>query len=175
MKLRLKIAIYIILFILFSGCAIPHKMMNPVKGATSKSWNSKSYWYYPWGKSVTHKGIDIFAKKGTPVVSPQDGIIVQNGENERGGKVVMVLAPLLRLHYFAHLDSIQSGLGLFISKGDTIGFVGRSGNAKGKPAHLHYHIITPIPYPWRWSSEVQGWKKMFFLNPAEKIQNESIF
>ena len=165
----------ILLTFLFLACAIPHKMINPVVGATTSSWNPKSYWYYPWGKSVTHKGIDIFAKRGTPVVAPQDGFVVKNGYHELGGNVLLVMGPLFRFHYFAHLDSIDQDIGFYVSKGDTIGFVGDSGNAKGKPPHLHYHIFTVFPYVWRWSNEKQGWKKMFYLDPGEKIKNESIF
>lgn len=40
-----------------------------------------------------------------------------------------------------------------------------TGNAKGKPPHLHYSIITLFPYLWRVDRSEQGWKKMFYLNP----------
>jgi hypothetical protein len=41
--------------------------LNAGEGATRKSYSQNSFWAYPWGKSVTHKGVDIFAKKGTDV------------------------------------------------------------------------------------------------------------
>jgi murein DD-endopeptidase MepM/ murein hydrolase activator NlpD len=154
---------------------VPQKMINPVKDATDKSWNPKSYWYYPWGESGVHKGIDIFANKGTIVIAPQSGIVIFKGEHKLGGKVIYLLGPLLRIHYFAHLDSILSNLGFYVGKGDTIGFVGNTGNARGKEPHLHYHIITPIPYLWRWNSEKEGWKKIFYLDPGEKIKEKSVF
>ena len=40
---------------------------NPVDGASTSDYHPQSFWYYPWGTSVTHKGVDIFKKKGTPV------------------------------------------------------------------------------------------------------------
>ena len=52
---------------LIIGFLIPQNLKMPVKGATKSDYNSKSFWFYPWGKSVTHKGIDIFAKKGTEI------------------------------------------------------------------------------------------------------------
>jgi len=42
---------------------IPQNLKMPVKGATESDYNANSFWFYPWGKSVTHKGVDIFAKK----------------------------------------------------------------------------------------------------------------
>jgi murein DD-endopeptidase MepM/ murein hydrolase activator NlpD len=50
-----------------------------------------------------------------------------------------------------------------------LGAVGSTGNAAGKPPHLHYAIVTPVPYPWRITGEPQGWQKMFFLDPGAEI------
>ncbi len=36
----------------------------------------------------------------------------------------------------------------------------------GKPPHLHYTVVSLIPWSWRFSSDTQGWKKMFFLDPG---------
>ena len=52
-----------------------------------------------------------------------------------------------------------------------IGKVGSSGNAAGKSPHLHYSIITPIPYFWRIDTSKQCWKKMFYLNPIDYIED----
>jgi murein DD-endopeptidase MepM/ murein hydrolase activator NlpD len=52
----------------FGGFLVPEGQCKiPVVGAPSKDWNYKAFWYYPWGRSGVHKGIDIFAKEGTPV------------------------------------------------------------------------------------------------------------
>ena len=47
----------------------PERLQIPVAGAGTQDWNPHSYWAYPWGKSVVHKGIDIFAKRGTPTLA----------------------------------------------------------------------------------------------------------
>ena len=121
--------------------------------------------FIPGGKSVTHKGVDIFAKEGTNVNSSTGGLVLFTGEIERGGKVVLILGPKWRLHYYAHLQNIDTGPLSWTSKGEKIGTVGTTGNAKGKPPHLHYSIITLVPYPWKMDDGRQGWKKMFYLNP----------
>ncbi|MBO9201954.1 MULTISPECIES: M23 family metallopeptidase [Niastella] len=165
MKKRLNRTLYIILIILLIGFLIPQSYRMPVEGATFKSYSQNSYWAYPWGKSVTHKGVDIFAKKGTPIHSSTYGIVIFKGQIEMGGNVVLVLGPKWRLHYYAHLDDITTGMFSFVSKSSQIGTVGATGNAVGKPPHLHYAIKTVLPYPWRIDKSIQGWKKMFYLNP----------
>ncbi len=70
MKKKKRILLLFFLVLISVGYLIPQKkMMIPVEGATPADWNSESYWYYPWGRSVTHKGVDVFAKKGVKVVS----------------------------------------------------------------------------------------------------------
>jgi len=157
----------IALSILIIGYLIPENMSIPVAGATKNSWNKESFWYYPWGKSGTHKGIDIFAKEGTNVVSATGGIVLYKGEISRGGNVIVILGPKWRIHYYAHLKSFNTHLFAFVSRGEKIAEVGTTGNAKGKPAHLHYSFATVIPYPWRVDGSHQGWKKIFYLNPIE--------
>ena len=96
------------LVILGIGAVIPQSMIIPVKNATSSSWNIKSFWAYPWGSSITHKGIDIFAEKGTDVIASTHGIVVYTYEGGKGGKTVMVLGPKWRFHYYAHLNEIKT-------------------------------------------------------------------
>lgn len=168
----LKKSLFILLVILSTGFLLPQRFQMPVQGATVKSYSQDSYWYYPWGKSVTHKGVDIFAKKGTPVRPATYGLVLFKGKIERGGNVVLVLGPKWRLHYYAHLDSIKTRTFSLVSANAVIGTVGATGNAAGKPPHLHYTIRTIIPYPWQVDKSPQGWKKMFYLNPVTYL-NES--
>lgn len=144
----------------------------PVDGATKTSYNEKSFWYYPWGKSVTHKGVDIFAKKGTTIRSSTSGLVIYCGHIHMGGKVVLVLGPKWRLHYYAHLQTIKTSTFSWVDRSKIIGTVGTSGNAAGKPPHLHYSIVTPIPYLSRIDKDRQGWKKMFYLNPIDYLENK---
>jgi len=153
--------------IIVVGVALPATMSNPVVGTTPKDWNPKSFWYEPWGASGVHKGIDIFAPKGRKVVATASGIVLFAGSIERGGTVALVLGAKWRLHYYAHLDVLTTHAGSWLSRGQQVGTVGATGNAVGKPPHLHFSVVTLIPYPWLLSTRAQGWKRMFYLDPGK--------
>lgn len=92
------------------------------------------------GGSRNHEGIDIFAKRGTPVIAPTSGRVGFTGEKGLGGKQVWLRdSKRGQSLYYAHLDSITPNL-RSVSPGDTLGFVGNTGNAKTTPPHLHFGI-----------------------------------
>jgi len=157
--------IFVLSVILGIGFLIPQNLKMPVKNASKSDYNPKSFWHYPWGKSITHKGVDIFAKKGTEIRAATSGLILFSGEASLGGKFVLVLGPKWRLHYYAHLEEFKKPAITFVNNQSIIGTVGTSGNAAGKSPHLHYSIVTIIPYVWKIDQDRQGWKKMFYLNP----------
>lgn len=155
--------------ILVAGLAIPERLEIPVQGASAADWNQDTFWYEPWGNSGVHKGIDIFADTGRSVLSASHGIVVYRGHGPMGGNYVVVLGPKWRLHYYAHLDCADIGPGRLVRPGTFIGSVGTTGNAAGKPPHLHYTILALLPHPWLFHSGTQGWKRMFFLDPGRKL------
>ena len=55
--------------------------------------------------------------------------------------------------------------------GETLGYVGTTGNAQGKPAHLHYAIFSPISRLQSFRPVVQGWKRVFYRDPGGLIGN----
>lgn len=159
--------------VLVGGLLLPERLVIPVQGATVRDWNRMSFWFEPWGVSGVHKGIDIFAPKGRPVVASVSGLVVYTGELAQGGKVVAVLGPKWRIHYFAHLDTWSTSSWKWTDQGDVIGTVGTTGNAAGKPAHLHFSVISLLPLPWLGTEQTQGWKRMFYLNP-DALLRESL-
>lgn len=114
------------------------------------------------GGSRKHEAIDILAPKGTPVVAVEDGTIAKLFLSDAGGITIYQFDPTDRYaYYYAHLDAYAPGLkdGDTVRRGETIGFVGVSGNAPKDTPHLHFAIFeltdakrwwqgTPIdPYP----------------------------
>ena len=161
-----------ILTIILIGLLIPQNLKMPVSGAVSNSYNNENFRYEGWGTSIVHKGIDVFAKKGTSVHSATWGIVLATAEYGKGGKFVLILAPKWRIHYYAHLDEIKTKLFSLVTQDSEIGTVGNTGNAATTPAHLHYGIGTLIPYPWRIDDAPLGWQKMFYLNPIDYLQEK---
>jgi murein DD-endopeptidase MepM/ murein hydrolase activator NlpD len=147
----------------------PERPRIPVAGAARSDWNPATFWHEPWGRSGVHKGIDIFARKGTAVIAPTYGIVVFTGNIALGGKVAFLLGPGWRLHYFAHLQDMEVGTGRPLAAGARLGTVGDSGNAAGRPPHLHYSVLSLLPRPWRADEATQGWKKMFYLDPSDYL------
>jgi murein DD-endopeptidase MepM/ murein hydrolase activator NlpD len=125
-------------------------LMNPVVGATTKS--IISIYGDARDNGRKHEGIDILAPKGTMVVAPAEGEITAVGYNILGGKVIwMKDATAKRAYYFAHLDSQIVTKGMIVKRGDTLGTVGNTGNARRTRSHLHFGIYkidgrTPVEY-----------------------------
>ena len=102
----------------------------------------------------SHDGVDIFAPRGTPVLATSAGIINRVAVTGLGGKVVWLRDPVRNSNiYFAHLDSQHVSNGDRVQAGDTIGFVGNTGNARTTPPHLHFGIyrrgegpVDPAPF-----------------------------
>ena len=159
----------VFLSIVVIGLLIPQSFVIPVENAVKGNWDDETFWYYPWGQSIVHKGVDIFANEGTNVISATEGIVVSVDKTGKGGNIIYVLGSKWRLHYYAHLQIATTHLGAFVHSGEVIGKVGNTGNAITTPPHLHYSLQTLVPYPWRWDGDVMGWKKMFYLNPISYL------
>jgi len=126
------------------GTGAVGKPVMPVQGVDINSLQTHSF--NNVRDSGKHAGVDIFAKKGTPVVAAMSGELVEaswNGPNPMGGNRVWIKADDGTFHYYAHLDSItvkNLPKGTRVQAGQQIGTVGDSGNAKGTPPHLHFSV-----------------------------------
>jgi peptidoglycan LD-endopeptidase LytH len=169
MHRRKRILLASLAAVVIGPLLIPERAIIPVQGATTRDWNPQSFWYEPWGASGVHKGIDIFAPRGRPALASVSGLVIYQGKLGIGGNVVAILGPQWRIHYFAHLDSSSVHALTFVQRGSIVGSVGASGNAAGKPPHLHFAILSVLPRFWAYSTRTQGWKQMFFVNPGPVV------
>lgn len=100
-----------------------------------------------------HRGIDIFAPRGTAVVAVADGIVSYIGDQPKGGHCLWLTTEAGASFYYAHLDRWAAGLyeGMEVRSGDLLGYVGNTGNAKYTPSHLHFAVnendemVNPYP------------------------------
>ena len=96
---------------------------------------------------------DIFAGCGQPVVAPVRGTVLEvsrrdrwdaetDRPKDRGGKFVSILGVDRVRYYGSHLRSLARGAhrGAHMSAGEMIGRVGRTGNARSTPCHLHFGL-----------------------------------
>lgn len=134
---------------------LPSRLPIPVDGV--KNNNLTDTWGASRSSGRIHEGVDIMAPRGTKVLSATDGLIADVRNNNLGGKVIWVLGPNGSWHYYAHLNGHKRGLsvGDYVKKGDLIGYVGNTGNARNTAPHLHYGIylggkgrgaVNPYPY-----------------------------
>lgn len=91
----------------------------------------------------THHATDILAPRGTPVLAADEGRVWKMRSNALGGITIYAVDPLERfVFYYAHLDHYREGLaeGAAVQKGDTLGYVGTTGNAPPNVPHLHFQV-----------------------------------
>lgn len=120
--------------------ALSDRLPIPVKGI--KAARLTDTWGAARSRGRRHEGIDIMADRGTKVLSATPGVVVDMRNNNLGGKVIWIAGPAGSYHYYAHLDKHKRGLqvGDRVKKGQVIGYVGNTGNARGGSPHLHYGI-----------------------------------
>ncbi len=99
-----------------------------------------------------HRGVDIFAPRGTPALAAAAGRVTRVDTTDVGGLVVWVREDRNRHNlYYAHLSRLLVREGQLVAPGDTVGLVGNTGNARTTPPHLHFGIYrrgAVDPYPF---------------------------
>ena len=158
-------------FVLTLVYLMPSNPMIPVDGATPSDWNADSFWQSNWGPSGVHKGIDIFAQKGTGVHAASSGLVIYSGNLSLGGNAVTILGAGWHVHYYAHMDTVTARFLDVADRGEQIGTVGNTGNAAGKPPHLHYSVMNLFPDTNRRTPGPEGWKRMFYKDPTTYLND----
>lgn len=94
-----------------------------------------------------HQAIDILAPKGTPVLAAVDGEILRVTSNTLGGKTIYATDRARRfVFYYAHLDRYaeRTRVGVRVTQGTVIGYVGTTGDAQKTVPHLHFQVMRMI-------------------------------
>jgi murein DD-endopeptidase MepM/ murein hydrolase activator NlpD len=104
-----------------------------------------------------HDSIDIIAPRGTPVLAATDGRVVKLFRSVKGGTTLYQLASADERYvlYYAHLERYADGLaeGHVARRGETVGYVGDTGNATPGNTHLHFQIYRVEDPKSFWTGE----------------------
>jgi len=103
--------------------------------------------YGPRGRDL-HKGIDIKAPKGTPIVATADGQVSFAGIRSGYGNVVEISHGDGVESVYGHMDTIDVAEGTIVLQGEIIGTVGDTGNASTPHVHYEVRIDTQCFDPW---------------------------
>ncbi len=115
----------------------PSSMRWPTAGPVSSEFGER------WGRM--HQGIDFAADTGTPIVAAESGVVFFAGWIDGYGNTVLIDHGGGVTTLYGHQSSIAVGEGYTVTIGETIGFVGSTGNSTGP--HLHFEVRidgTPV-------------------------------
>ncbi len=118
------------------------RLSFPVEGYISSGFS--------WRWNRFHKGLDIAARSGSPILAAQDGKVVFRGWRAGFGLLVIIQHRLGKT-YYAHCQSTKVKIGQKVSRGDLIALVGATGQSRGP--HLHFELrddnnqpLDPTPF-----------------------------
>ncbi len=130
-----------------------YEMLFPIAGAAGYVDTFGA----PRSGNRRHKGTDIFAEKGTPVVAVADGVVITVGVGNLAGNYIVVRHDDGWSSYYIHLNNDSAGtddglgyvdaagvsVGARVVAGQLLNWVGDSGNAEDTPSHLHFELHRP--------------------------------
>lgn len=129
-----------------TGPIVQGDFVCPVQGPVAFT----DTWGAPRSGGRAHKGVDMMAPRGTPVVAPVSGV-VSHRANSLGGLAFHLMGDNGHYYYGAHLDAYANVGAGHVAAGTVVGYVGDTGDARGTP-HLHFEIhpnggAAVDPYP----------------------------
>lgn len=114
----------------------PAGRVCPVGGPTTFS----NDWHAPRTGHL-HQGNDLFGQYGTPLVAIADGVVFKAGDDGGlGGLRVWLRDDQGVEYYYAHMARIDVAVGQRLARGEQLGLLGNSGNARTTPPHVHFEM-----------------------------------
>lgn len=111
------------------------RFLWPCAGSVTSSFGSRDI----FGSTSFHRGADIAAAQGSPIVASAAGTVVWAGEKGTYGNLVKVDHGNGFVTYYAHCSQLLVQAGESVSQGQTIALVGSTGRATGP--HCHFEVL----------------------------------
>ena len=89
--------------------------------------------------NVGHRGTDIPAPEGTPILAAHSGTVLVSGWNDSYGNQVLLDSGTGLSTRYAHMTAFIVTSGQTVTAGQTLGYVGSTGDSTGN--HLHFEVM----------------------------------
>ncbi|MDR2930181.1 MAG: peptidoglycan DD-metalloendopeptidase family protein [Propionibacteriaceae bacterium] len=111
-------------------------------------------WHPIWGSWMFHDGLDLGASCGLSIKAPAGGVITDEYYSSGYGYRLFIDHGYVNGHHmvtsYNHMSGYALGTGTWVSQGDTVGYVGTTGNSTGCHLHLMMWVdgsgTDPLPY-----------------------------
>ncbi len=122
--------------------------LSPTKG-----WISSDFGYRvsPFtGRREFHRGLDIAAREGTPIIAPANGVITYSGKKGLMGNMLSIDHGYGMLTRYGHIKKLLKKKGNRVKRGDVVALMGNTGRSTGP--HVHYEVrlngvpVNPMKY-----------------------------
>jgi murein DD-endopeptidase MepM/ murein hydrolase activator NlpD len=96
------------------------------------------------GRRELHKGLDIAAPKGSPIIAPADGVVTYSSRKGLMGNMITLKHGYGIVTRYGHLSEMLKKKGEKVARGEVIAMVGSTGRSTGP--HLHYEVrLNGVP------------------------------
>ena len=139
-------------------------------GSQAPASSSGFIWPVPCSRRITgrygesrsshfHAGIDIdgYANDGQPIVAAASGTVITSTNSGAYGNYVIIDHGNGYQTVYAHMSSNAVGTGAYVNAGDTIGYLGATGNATGTHCHFEVRINGSTTDPAQYFSGLSYW------------------
>ena len=118
---------------------------GPSPAVSNGFWTSPAVGTFTSGLGIRwgsyHAGIDIANRVSVPIVAAADGVVIRSYSSPSYGEAIFIAHYMNGQVYttvYAHMNTRLAGSGAVVKKGDTIGYMGNTGDSTGQ--HLHFEL-----------------------------------
>lgn len=134
-----------------AGGPTPRRIMVGWPAPQGRLWRRFGYVRKPPFENLLHRGIDVGAPRGSPVIAVNPGLVAYSDNGVRGyGNLLVIVHDDASVTFSAHCQAIYVFAGQRVQTGQIVGEVGETGMARGAHVHFEYRYQGEPIDPLRW-------------------------